>query len=1015
MPRLSVYRGFLVSLAFTFTLIVAERGQVLAEAPSKAKPAESGTFVKHLGELCHYFGDCGRDWGEFWEELNEVPKPPTNPNRSMLIRVVDPDGKPVVKAKVTPIRIVHNSADTIEEWIISRELGWSRTITGPDGTVRIARPTTNSNGIQVNIKAKGYVLSSTAWNAHGKILKSIPSEYTFNLQRSRAVGGTVRDPSGRPIPGARVVLSLTNNDPDDSLRHNFNQHKEWANLRGQWRCDHLPSRLDGLTISVSHYKHVDLDLDEANLTSQLADLHAMKAVFTMQPGLVVKGKIIDADGKPVASARVMLSPCGLPLSKPFPTRAEVTSGCDGSYRFVNCLPGGNRIVVSAHDLTTQHRDITIKPGMTAVDFRLSPGLRVKIRVVDAAGKPLVGAQVLPDFPLFSNQSVILDDIETDQDGHWESASSPDGKIPLAISKPGYATVHPLLAAGEKEHLITMRSPVRISGRVVDAVTKKPLRKICISSHYTESEREPNVLVHPTVTVDGEGGYKLTFSDVQGVDVVTWRIRVQAAGYVMQVSPQFEVREGSRTLDFQLVPGKAVSGVVKRPDGSPAAFARVLVATASEPCSVFNGHTLEGVFTGADGRFHLPRPLEPYIVGVVHPFGGAEIAAKSLDEQGEIILHPWGRVEGVIRGSHNPDSKKVSVSLNVECIESTGTDKQDKRPFIDWSYSTDTARSGRFSFSRVLPGKIEVSPFDGSIYIIEGIVFVIFREQTIEVAPGGTTSVEFACKGLPVVGRVALPDEAARKFAATTGFGGLVFQRPLVPFPKDITDKSPQQRKAWEKQWLESEAGKMAVRGARNVTFTVEADGTFHADNVAPGVYKLLIELNEADAKPDKWGEQVAWLAQEVTVPEQGNSPDGPIDLGRFTLNMEYLFYGDAAPDFAFKTADGRTHRLSEYRGKKVMLCFSEKWAALEWITNADEMRRHYLGCSGGGPLVWINLSSDSNPPPAVDMSQDAEFQYLQGAPQRPNDVLKAYDIRHPGAYQEYNVLITGNGNVVRQE
>ena len=242
------------------------------------------------------------------------------------------------------------------------------------------------------------------------------------------------------------------------------------------------------------------------MAAQAADLQKLTAVFVMEPGLVVQGKITDDKGKPVPAAQVKLSPHSFVLGGPSPTRAETVTDHAGRYRFANCAPDGNTIIVLARGRTSQHKDITIAAGMASVDFRLSPGKPVKIRVVDAQGKPLGGAKIQPDNAAFfsENQLYVADAMETDRDGRWASANSPQGELLLQIGRPGYATAHRHLSASTKEHLVTLRPPVCISGRVIDAVTKKPLRKVHISAAYIASQGEQVSLTYPNVGVTARG-------------------------------------------------------------------------------------------------------------------------------------------------------------------------------------------------------------------------------------------------------------------------------------------------------------------------------------------------------------------------------------------------------------------------------------------------------------------------------------------------------------------------------
>ena len=393
MAKSSAHGRLLVSLAFAWTLTTVYAASAVADPPAKAKHAGSGTSVN----------DWRKWWGtlrQFGAEIGQLlvpprPQPPTDPRRSMLIRVVDPAGKPVVGATVTPVRCIHRQEDVNAESEASRELGWSQTAIGTDGSVRIARPIASDNGIDVQVEAEGFVSVSAGWNEDGQVHEPIPSEFTFKLERSRPIGGVVRDPAGRPIAGAQVTLSLSGDDGKGRVRTNLGRREERTNWEGRWRCGCLPSRVEGLTIAVKHDCHVEREFDEAAVAAQLADLRAMKAVLVMRPGLVVRGTVADERGKPVPDADVQLSPGYMMSGGQTPTWDRTTTGDDGRYCFAACSPGDDTVYVSAPRLAEQARDITIRSGMAPVDFRLKPGPAVKIRVVDAAGRPLAGTRRRP--------------------------------------------------------------------------------------------------------------------------------------------------------------------------------------------------------------------------------------------------------------------------------------------------------------------------------------------------------------------------------------------------------------------------------------------------------------------------------------------------------------------------------------------------------------------------------------------------------------------------------------------
>ena len=64
---------------------------------------------------------------------------------------------------------------------------------------------------------------------------------------------------------------------------------------------------------------------------------------------------------------------------------------------------------------------------------------------------------------------------------------------------------------------------------------------------------------------------------------------------------------------------------------------------------------------------------------------------------------------------------------------------------------------------------------------------------------------------------------------------------------------------------------------------------------------------------------IAVLAMSATASAQDQPPQPPPAQYSANLNV-----GDMAPDFALPGSDGKTHKLSDYRGKTVVLAWFPK-------------------------------------------------------------------------------------------
>jgi cytochrome oxidase Cu insertion factor (SCO1/SenC/PrrC family) len=63
---------------------------------------------------------------------------------------------------------------------------------------------------------------------------------------------------------------------------------------------------------------------------------------------------------------------------------------------------------------------------------------------------------------------------------------------------------------------------------------------------------------------------------------------------------------------------------------------------------------------------------------------------------------------------------------------------------------------------------------------------------------------------------------------------------------------------------------------------------------------------------------IAVLAMSATASGQDQPPPPP---AQYSANLKV---GDMAPDFALPGSDGKTHKLSDYRGKTVVLAWFPK-------------------------------------------------------------------------------------------
>lgn len=230
--------------------------------------------------------------------------------------------------------------------------------------------------------------------------------------------GRVLSPDGVPVAGAIVCLgpdgetiqasTTTGADGRYQLAH-LDAALLWA-LHPGWlpaaRC-YLPSVRDG---------EIDLHLGA-----------------TSGPVLV---RVVDASGKPVAEARVLLDPFALPEQfevagrLEFPARIPVQrTGEDGQVELL--FPAAPRVqvaVVSSDGLSWM--ETVSRPENGVLEVRLDTGRRLLGTCVDARGQPAPGARV----SVGQRGGLVRREAVTDQEGRFEVTGLVPGAIGVVASE-----------------------------------------------------------------------------------------------------------------------------------------------------------------------------------------------------------------------------------------------------------------------------------------------------------------------------------------------------------------------------------------------------------------------------------------------------------------------------------------------------------------------------------------------------------------------------------------------------
>jgi RNA polymerase sigma factor (sigma-70 family) len=364
----------------------------------------------------------------------------------------------------------------------------------------------------------------------------------------------------------------------------------------------------------------------------------------------------------------------------------------------------------------------------------------------------------------------------------------------------------------------------------------------------------------------------------------------------------------------------VGGVV-RSNGEAIAGAEVLLALPKRPVDVYDTRPSGAATTktGDDGSFSFDVPAGPCLIVVRHDLGYAQVTREQLEQNTQVTLEPWGKIEGVVKVGSKPATGQTVMLSRF-------TDGDNNYSMLAQHNQTTAADAdGHFVFDRVAPGEAwvhrQTPPPRAEIVAL----------KYVDVKGGAASTVNLGGAGRPVVGRFALPPGSDEKiewtFKRTSSFTVALMptKTPLIWERQENSEqKTWEERRIFREKWARTPAGKMYRENGYGVSAWVEPDGSFRFDDVAPGTHSLGVQVWRNDTAD--FGETVAGFRMPVTVGDlaaEGGQSDKPLDLGTLTLELHpRLRLGKPAPPFTVGKLDGSGDvKLADFAGKFVLVVF----------------------------------------------------------------------------------------------
>ena len=540
-------------------------------------------------------------------------------------------------------------------------------------------------------------------------------------------------------------------------------------------------------------------------------------------------------------------------------------------------------------------------NITNADFFLQPGAEVAGRMVRPDGQPAAGVTVLllnDDYnqAKFYGAGILQAagvnqttnpavEQTTDAAGRFTFKPLLGMKAVAAATTNGFVLVS--TAALGTNPIITLEPYGAITGTVTRAGRPATNEQVRLEfDHAFTLGRGINWGLDTTTDAQG----RFAFDHVPAVPcrLTDNKITTHGENYSGGVSQAVELKPG-QTLEMNLVPvmqagitstpppkrvpSVDVKGLVLRPDGRPAADAEVALDAEDQFLSVGEGVFAENglrekgliVNTGTDGSFTLPLCEQVRSVIAVSPEGYAQVSLAALKQSPRITLGKWGRIEGTLRVGRHPGTNEF-VSL--------ASSSMDWPPLYNISCQTDNR--GHFEMTFVPPGgqilsrQVRIGPSASSLSLV----------AHLDVPPGATLVTNVGGTGRLVLGKIKAGGDTLPAF--TNFFADIATTARVKYLEIESGMKTGEEVKAFRR----SDATKAVLKEAKEFAVVFQPDGSFRAEDMAPGRYML--EMRSI-FRPGA-GKVARFLSvRELVVPPARDENDAAaVDWGEVEMTQQKL-------------------------------------------------------------------------------------------------------------------------------
>ena len=427
--------------------------------------------------------------------------------RDLAGTVLGPGGKPVAGALV--------------RWGMDRYVGVPDTRTGADGRFVIARLPDQENYLTV--------VATGLAPAFVHLARGEGPAPRVALETGETVSGVVRDQRGNPLEGVTVTPMIPSPNPRVCNPLWLPELAATTDARGRFTVTGVPktgAKFDFLREGLSALRNEDLEIGGG------------ENVVRMEGAGAIRGRVVDAAGKPVRSFRILvniprqITPtekaggffagyCGIGLSYTGDDGVFVVTGVTAGFLHrISALAEGHG---QADADRVEARPLTDLPSADELTLKLGPAHVLGVHAVGADGAPMAKARVtLVNGELALDRSFMWgyhdaswEDMvraRTDTSGWVRFPCLTCGEATVLVQAPGRARQRVGWRKGEPELTVTLGPEASLAVEVVDE-TGRPATDVGVSLLSPTGDQfpvapEPDRPGHYRVDQMSDGDYTL---------------------------------------------------------------------------------------------------------------------------------------------------------------------------------------------------------------------------------------------------------------------------------------------------------------------------------------------------------------------------------------------------------------------------------------------------------------------------------------------------------------------------